>query len=80
MCALAEEKGYQLSQVFIEAEDGSSSAYAALIDALRTTDISTVLVPSLNHFGHLPSLSAVMIQRIEEETGKQIVIVPIGDG
>lgn len=76
MRAQAEERGYLLSQIFIETEDGTSSAYAALIDEARDGGIEIVLVPSMEHFGHLASLSTAMRRRVEEEAGVQVVALP----
>jgi len=69
----AEQHGYLLSQIFVETEDGTSSAYATLIDVVRDGHIGLVLVPSINHFGHLASLSTAMRERVEEEAGAQVI-------
>lgn len=74
MTAFAESRNYRLSHVFIETEDKASSAYAALIDAVRAYGVTAVLVPSLDHFGHLPGVGLAMRQRIEDETGARVII------
>lgn len=75
LTSFAERENYQLGQIFIEANDGTSSAYAALIDAACAARITAVLVPSADHFGHLESLRGAMIRQIEAETGARVVTV-----
>lgn len=73
LASFAERENYLLGQIFIEIDDGTSSAYAALIDAVCTARIRAVLVPSADHFGHLESLRSAMIRQIETETGARVV-------
>jgi len=70
----AERQGYTLAEVFAEQEASGSSAFAALIDALKRSRTSIVVVPSLCHFAHLPGLRTAMRDLIEQETGARVVV------
>lgn len=73
--SFAERENYLLGHIFIETDDCTSSAYAALIDAACAASIRAVLVPSAEHFGRLESLRSAMIRQIETETGAHVVAV-----
>jgi len=73
--SFAETENYLLEQIFVDVSDGTSSAYAALIEATHYAGITTILVPSLDHLGRLASLRAAIIQHIEAETGAHVVAV-----
>ena len=72
-------KGLVLSEVFVESDDSASSAFAALIDALHASDVTTVAVPSVRHFAHMQGVGAAMMELIENETGACILIVATSD-
>jgi len=74
MAAFAEREGYQLSEIFAETEDATSSAFAAMIDALRTDKVSVVLVPSMEHLGQMSGVSIALKAHIESETGARVII------
>ncbi|XHM66160.1 recombinase family protein [Streptomyces nigra] len=69
-------EGFELERLFIERLDsGDESAFFALTDALKTTDVKRVIVPSLWHFARLPGLQAAMRDHIEGVLGAQLWII-----
>lgn len=78
LAALAEREGLLLSEVFIETEDATNSAFAVLIDALRANDVTAVVIPSMDHLAHMEGVSIAMKDRIESETGARIVVGSAG--
>jgi citrate lyase beta subunit len=79
MAAFVAGKGLTLSEVFVESDDSASSAFAALIDALRGSDVTTVAVPSVRHFAHMQGVGIAMMELIETETGASVLIVATPD-
>ncbi|GHJ32999.1 hypothetical protein TPA0910_74320 [Streptomyces hygroscopicus subsp. sporocinereus] len=72
----ATREGFSLERLFIERlEADDESAFFTLIDALKTTEIKHVIVPSLWHFARLPGLQAAMRDHIEREIGARLWIV-----
>lgn len=72
----ATREGFALERLFVErlgCED--ESAFFTLVDALKTTEIKHVIVPSLWHFARLPGLQAAMRDHIEREIGARLWIV-----
>ncbi|MFI6644117.1 recombinase family protein [Streptomyces sp. NPDC050504] len=72
----ASREGFELERLFIErlgAEE--ESAFFTLVDALKTTEVKHVIVPSLWHFARLPGLQAAMREHIEKELGARLWIV-----
>lgn len=54
-----QSEGFELERLFIERLGVSDeSAFFALVDALKTTEIKHVIVPSLWHFARLPGRHA----------------------
>lgn len=70
----ADRQGYALAEVFAEHESFGSSAFAALIDALKRSRTSIVIVPSLCHFAHLPGLRSAMRDLIEQQTDARVFL------
>jgi hypothetical protein len=68
-------QGFVLSDVFVESEDSTSSAFARLMDALHASDVAIVAIPSMSHLAHMGSVSAAMRERIESETGARVLII-----
>ncbi|MFD5847473.1 recombinase family protein [Streptomyces chartreusis] len=69
-------EGFELERLFIErlgAQD--ESAFFALVDALKATEIKHVIVPSLWHFARLPGLQAAMRAHIEGELGVRLWVI-----
>jgi DNA invertase Pin-like site-specific DNA recombinase len=79
MAEFVASRGLTLSEVFVESDDSASSAFAALIDALHASDVTTVAVPSVRHFAHMQGVGAAMMELIESETGACILIVATPD-
>lgn len=75
LAAYAEREGLTLDQVFIEDIRASESAFHAMLDALRHSEMKNVLVPSLWHFARLPGLQEAMRQHIEQETGARLWVM-----
>src|ERR1700735_72708 len=71
----ADREGYVLSEIFTEHAESGSSAFAALVDALKDSEQPVVIVPALCHFAHLPALRSAMKKHVEQETGARIVII-----
>jgi hypothetical protein len=72
----ASREGFSLERLFIERLGcDDESAFFTLVDALKTTEIKHVIVPSLWHFARLPGLQAAMRDHIEREIGARLWIV-----
>jgi hypothetical protein len=75
MADVVASQGFILGDVFVESEDSTNSAFARLMDALHTSGVAIVAVPSMNHLARMESVSAAMKERIESETGARVLIV-----
>ncbi|WP_416982935.1 hypothetical protein [Streptomyces sp. T028] len=72
----AGREGFTLERVFVERLGADEeSAFFTLVDALKTTEIKHVIVPSLWHFARLPGLQAAMRDHIEREIGARLWVV-----
>ncbi|MEV8547537.1 hypothetical protein [Streptomyces sp. NPDC051572] len=72
----AHREGFELERLFIErlrADD--ESAFFTLVEALRTTNVKNVIVPSLWHFARLPGLQAAMRDHIEGVLGARLWVI-----
>ncbi|MBP5895232.1 recombinase family protein [Streptomyces sp. LBUM 1483] len=73
-------EGFELERLFIERLGSSDeSAFFGLVDALKTAEVKTVIVPSLWHFARLPGLQAAMRDHIERELGARLWIIQNAD-
>jgi len=68
----AERQGYTLAEVFAEQEASGSSAFAALIDALKRSRTSIVVVPSL---ATLPIFLDCVLQCGTSSSKKQALVL-----
>jgi hypothetical protein len=68
-------QGFALSKVFVESDDSASSGFASLIDALRASEVTTVVVPSIDHFAHIEGVRMAMTKLIEDQTGACVLFV-----
>lgn len=76
LAAHAGREGFMLERVFVERLGADEeSAFFTLVDALKTTEIKHVIVPSLWHFARLPGLQAAMREHIEREIGARLWVV-----
>ena len=75
MRAYAEIEGYEFVELFVEHDQGGTSAFAGLVDLLKRHPGSTVAVPSLAHFAKLVGLQEAMCRLIDEETGARVVVL-----
>jgi citrate lyase beta subunit len=75
MASFVASKGFELDKVFVDSDDSASSAFAALIDALRDDDVTVVAVPSVRNFARIQSVGIAMMKLIESETGACVMIV-----
>ncbi|WP_328750565.1 hypothetical protein OHT57_34065 [Streptomyces sp. NBC_00285] len=76
LAAHAQREGFTLQRLFIERlRADEESAFFALTDALKSTDVRHVIVPSLWHFARLPGLQAAMRAHIETEIGARLWVV-----
>jgi citrate lyase beta subunit len=73
MADFAVQQGFTLREIFVELEDSVHSSFAILIDALRDSNVTVVVVPSMHHFARMESVRAAMKDRIERETGARIL-------
>ncbi|WP_314410100.1 recombinase family protein [Streptomyces kroppenstedtii] len=72
----AQREGFTLERVFIErVRVDEEPAFFTLIDALKTTEVKHVIVPSLWHFARLPGLQAAMRDHIEQVIGARLWVV-----
>jgi DNA invertase Pin-like site-specific DNA recombinase len=75
MATFVTSKGFALDKVFIDTDDSASSAFAALIDALREGEVTVVVVPSVRNFARIEGVGVAMMKLIESETGASVMIV-----
>lgn len=76
LAGYATREGFELERLFIERlGSDEESAFFALVDALKTSDIKHVIVPSLWHFARLPGLQAAMRDHIERELGARLWVI-----
>ncbi len=75
LATYAEREGFTLDQVFTERMGANESAFHAMLDAIKRTDVKNVIVPSLWHFARLPGLQDAMRQHIEQETGARLWVI-----
>lgn len=71
----ANREGFALEDVFTENARRTESAFYAMLDALKRSEVKSVIVPSLWHFARLPGLQDAMRYHIEQETGARIWVV-----
>jgi hypothetical protein len=72
----ASQQGFTLDRLFIERLwVDEESAFFALVDALKSTKVRHVIVPSLWHFARLPGLHVAMRDHIEREIGARLWVV-----
>jgi hypothetical protein len=72
----ASREGFTLERLFIERlRADEESAFFALTDALKSTNVRHVIVPSLWHFARLPGLQVAMRDHIEREIGARLWVV-----
>ncbi|MGX1367367.1 hypothetical protein RKD19_002726 [Streptomyces canus] len=76
LAAHASREGFTLERLFIERlRADEESAFFSLVDALKSTDVRHVIVPSLWHFARLPGLQAAMRAHLETELGAKLWVV-----
>jgi len=76
LAAQARREGFTLEQLFIERlRADEESAFSALTDALKSTEVRHVIVPSLWHFARSPGLQAAMRAHLETELGAKLRVV-----
>lgn len=76
LAAHASREGFTLERMFIERlRSDEESAFFSLVDALKSTEVRHVIVPSLWHFARLPGLQAAMRDHIEREIGARLWVV-----
>jgi len=68
-------KGLTLTEVFVETDDSASSAFAAMIEALRVSEVTTVVVPSMRHLAHMQGVGLAMMELIQSEAGANVLAV-----
>ncbi|MEW2424549.1 hypothetical protein AB0911_28770 [Streptomyces nigra] len=69
-------EGFELERLFIERLGCTDeSAFFALTEALKTSEIKHVIVPSLWHFARLPGLQAAMRDHIEGALGARLWVI-----
>jgi tRNA (Thr-GGU) A37 N-methylase len=56
---LAHLEGLTLLGVFVDESGERPDGYAAMVEALARRDVRRVLVPSLEHFAHIPRLAGL---------------------
>lgn len=71
----AQREGFALERVFIDCATRSESAFSTMLDAIKCSEVTNILVPSLWHFARLPGLQDAMQRHIELETGARIWVV-----
>lgn len=74
LAAHADREGFTLERLFIEHTRNSEPELDAMTNALKSSGVKNVIVPSLWHFVRLPGLQGAMRQHIEREIGAQLWI------
>jgi hypothetical protein len=75
MRTYAEIEGFTFAELFVEHDQGGTSAFAGLVDLLKRHPGSAVVIPSLTHFAKLTALQEAMRNLIDEETGARVVVL-----
>lgn len=75
MAKFVSGKGFMLTEVFVETDDSASSAFAAMIEALRASKVTTVVVPSMRHLAHMQGVGVAMMELIQSEAGANVLAV-----
>ncbi|GAA3743122.1 DNA invertase Pin-like site-specific DNA recombinase [Spinactinospora alkalitolerans] len=70
----ARTAGHRMANVFID-HPRSPSAFAALMDALRTDPGAIVVVPTLHHLARMPALQVAMRLVIETDAGARVLVM-----
>ena len=71
----AARQGYELADIFTEYEELGSSAFASLMEALKCSKTTVVIVPTICHFAHLSALRIAIKNLIERETSARVVAI-----
>ena len=71
----AERECYTLAEVFVDHSDVDRSALAAMIEAIDSGGIHTVVVPSLDHFSSVPGARQAIRRYIEHQTGARVLVM-----
>jgi hypothetical protein len=78
MRAFAHSGGLALADIYTEQPDVSSregTAFRALIEALRRPHITTVIIPTPEHFSRFGGMYRAMCALINVETGADVLIM-----
>jgi hypothetical protein len=84
MRAFAHRSGLALADVYTEHQPDVSSregaAFRALVEVLRRSHISTVIIPTPKHFSRFGGMYRAMCAVIDMETGADVLIMAEGVG
>lgn len=72
MIRWAQAEGYDMVAIYWETDKGSTAELTALIEQLKRTKTSAVLVPSIEHFGAGPLLQELRWARIAQTVGAEV--------
>ncbi len=72
---LAHLEGLALIGVFVDERGERPDGYAAMVEALARRDVRRVLVPSLEHFAHIPRLAGLGPGAVARHLGAAVLFV-----
>jgi hypothetical protein len=75
MNTYAEREGFTFAELFVERDQGGTSAFAGLVDLVKLHPGSAVAVLSLGHFAKLETLQQAMCELIGTETGARVIVL-----
>lgn len=67
-------QGFTLSRIFVESDGIANSAFASLIDELRASSITAVVIPSMDHLARIEGVRVAMKRLIEDQTGARVLV------
>ncbi|WP_267244041.1 hypothetical protein [Streptomyces sp. PR69] len=75
MASFAQENGFVLADVFVEAQWQQLKAWAEVVAHSRAKNVVHVVMPSPEHLHQIPVLAEIMKDEVEREIGGQLWLV-----
>ena len=65
--------GLVLGRIFSDPVNSAGSAFAELIDALCTSDVDVVVIPSMRHLAQMEGVSTAINEHLKRQTGARVL-------
>lgn len=69
----AEDQGFQLADIYHEFVSGSQGVFNDLVSEIKYSGAEVVIVPSLRHFSRNRVLQSLMLSRLEDCAGAEVI-------